>query len=213
MPRMCRFCLSEESDKHNPFLSPCACAGTIKYVHRICLATWRAVAPEEHRLYCQLCHVQYVLPRRWVEESYPVPGLLWNSILSQHLLIIAIVHYIHLLLVMNFNNLHVFPTENNIAALLLNDPLGLKTYNLLLLSTTILYGSMYAQLIKNTRNRWLYVYYGAADILRFALSTIVCLLVCQYTIFPCGATYLYLLSQYYNVHVRILEQINLQGLM
>jgi len=213
MPRICRFCLSEEWDKNNPFLSPCACAGTIKYVHRSCLATWRAVAPEEHRFYCQLCHTQYILPRRWLEESFPVPGLLWNSILSQHFLIIAIVHYIHLLLIMNFNRLHAFPTDNNIAATLLNDHVGHKTYNVLLLVSTVLYIGVYAQLIQKIRNRVLYVYYGAIDMLRIGIGLGVCLYLCQYTIFPCGALYLYLLPQYYNIHIRTLQKINFNGLM
>lgn len=36
----CRICLSEYPEPGNPFLSPCSCAGTMKYIHVKCLQKW-----------------------------------------------------------------------------------------------------------------------------------------------------------------------------
>jgi hypothetical protein len=36
----CRICLSEFPEPGNPFISPCSCAGTMKYVHAKCLQKW-----------------------------------------------------------------------------------------------------------------------------------------------------------------------------
>lgn len=38
----CRICLGEPGEDDNPFISPCACAGTMKYVHVKCLQYWLA---------------------------------------------------------------------------------------------------------------------------------------------------------------------------
>lgn len=37
---ICRICLSEDSDKDNPMISPCKCAGTMKFIHLECLKEW-----------------------------------------------------------------------------------------------------------------------------------------------------------------------------
>ena len=37
----CRFCLMSDESLTNPFLSPCKCTGSVKYVHQICLTKWR----------------------------------------------------------------------------------------------------------------------------------------------------------------------------
>ncbi|CAK92906.1 unnamed protein product (macronuclear) [Paramecium tetraurelia] len=36
----CRFCLSKLAKFENPFISPCKCAGSIKYIHLKCLQSW-----------------------------------------------------------------------------------------------------------------------------------------------------------------------------
>lgn len=40
--RMCRICLCDTSDRENPLVSPCSCAGTMKYIHLSCLQQWIA---------------------------------------------------------------------------------------------------------------------------------------------------------------------------
>lgn len=36
----CRICLSETFEADDPFISPCACSGTMKYIHGKCLQLW-----------------------------------------------------------------------------------------------------------------------------------------------------------------------------
>lgn len=38
--KQCKFCLCEYSDRENPLISPCDCAGTMKHVHIECLQKW-----------------------------------------------------------------------------------------------------------------------------------------------------------------------------
>lgn len=40
--KSCRICLDEgnEFDEKNPLISPCKCAGTMRYIHAECLTTW-----------------------------------------------------------------------------------------------------------------------------------------------------------------------------
>ena len=37
---ICRICLSEAKDPSNPFVAPCNCSGTMKYLHISCLQHW-----------------------------------------------------------------------------------------------------------------------------------------------------------------------------
>jgi len=36
----CRICLDESNDPTNPLLDPCKCAGTMKFIHLVCLQEW-----------------------------------------------------------------------------------------------------------------------------------------------------------------------------
>lgn len=38
--QVCRICLGENCDAEDPFFSPCHCAGTMKYIHVLCLQRW-----------------------------------------------------------------------------------------------------------------------------------------------------------------------------
>lgn len=37
---ICRICLSNDSDSTNPLISPCKCAGSMKFIHLMCLRQW-----------------------------------------------------------------------------------------------------------------------------------------------------------------------------
>ena len=37
---ICRICLSNDSDSANPLISPCKCAGSMKFIHLLCLRQW-----------------------------------------------------------------------------------------------------------------------------------------------------------------------------
>lgn len=40
--RVCRICLEDEEDVQsgNPFITPCKCMGSMKYIHLKCLREW-----------------------------------------------------------------------------------------------------------------------------------------------------------------------------
>eukprot|EP00347_Sterkiella_histriomuscorum_P021524 403333677 len=38
--RSCRICLGEENESDNELITPCKCAGTMKYIHVLCLQEW-----------------------------------------------------------------------------------------------------------------------------------------------------------------------------
>jgi hypothetical protein len=60
--RQCRICLA--SDDEADLISPCLCAGSVRWVHRACLDEWRAqeVRPNAFER-CELCHFPYVTQR------------------------------------------------------------------------------------------------------------------------------------------------------
>lgn len=36
----CRICLDECDSKKNPFLTPCKCTGSVRYIHLDCFKSW-----------------------------------------------------------------------------------------------------------------------------------------------------------------------------
>jgi len=56
----CRNC--HETDPVSDLISPCDCNGSLKFVHRQCLDTWRSVSPNPLSFYqCENCTYQYQL--------------------------------------------------------------------------------------------------------------------------------------------------------
>ena len=63
----CRICFEIES-YDDPFISPCLCKGTSKYVHKSCLNTWRHFnVNREGWDKCMECHEIYTL-----QYKYPI---------------------------------------------------------------------------------------------------------------------------------------------
>lgn len=55
----CRICMDDEATSDNPLISPCLCAGSTRFIHRQCLAQWRATkagTPAHYR--CEICHFE-----------------------------------------------------------------------------------------------------------------------------------------------------------
>ena len=38
--KACRICLDEAEDVDNPFIAPCNCAGSMRFIHLQCLREW-----------------------------------------------------------------------------------------------------------------------------------------------------------------------------
>ncbi len=56
---VCRCCHGGCEDGED-FIAPCACAGSVKFVHRHCLDTWRSVSQNPNSFYqCDICHEKY----------------------------------------------------------------------------------------------------------------------------------------------------------
>jgi hypothetical protein len=65
----CRICFEIES-YDDPFISPCLCKGTSKYVHKSCLNTWRNFNREaEGWKMCMECHETYTLQYKYPMEK------------------------------------------------------------------------------------------------------------------------------------------------
>lgn len=57
--RQCRFCLEDASTSSNPLVSPCACRGSVQYVHLDCVKKWviHDGIYDQSRLKCTLCRL------------------------------------------------------------------------------------------------------------------------------------------------------------
>jgi hypothetical protein len=67
----CRICFEIESDD-DPFIQPCACKGTSKYIHLTCLEKWRNQAEnQEARDRCMECRDDYIIAKEFPLEIYP----------------------------------------------------------------------------------------------------------------------------------------------
>ena len=212
MADICRFCFSEEQDENNPFISPCLCIGSVKYVHRDCLSRWRAVVTiERHKAICQACNTPFNLPRRWPLEVLPPLDKLWTLILSQSYIFVIFVHYAHIMLLLNGNNIKLLPEDPIQTALLIHNPFGMNIYNSLLFLVTTIYFLYYAQLFRSVVNRPLYIYYCTFDLTVLTIGCAVSIYLTQFTIFPFGCIYLYLLCRYHAYHYQTLLRINAEG--
>lgn len=62
--RVCRICLETEDDTEE-MLRPCLCRGSMKYVHRACLDTWRAQGLNARSLtHCGVCSQEFKIETR-----------------------------------------------------------------------------------------------------------------------------------------------------
>lgn len=65
---ICRICLEEEDISGNTLIAPCRCDGNSKYVHRECLAQWRATSPRAFSQ-CAECNFKYLLDYEYALET------------------------------------------------------------------------------------------------------------------------------------------------
>lgn len=38
--KACRICLEDEEEEGNPFITPCKCTGSVKFIHLTCIQSW-----------------------------------------------------------------------------------------------------------------------------------------------------------------------------
>jgi hypothetical protein len=92
---ICRICY-EEAHSDNPLLSPCACKGTIAFIHSYCLHSWIRVSQTHH---CKLCNTAYILddllfeslyePRYYLMRILLYPQLIFLNLCSMYVLYVC----------------------------------------------------------------------------------------------------------------------------
>ena len=60
-PPQCRFCLEPTTTRENPFIEPCSCSGTVRYVHTNCLRRWIALDPGRNSQRCSICATPFTI--------------------------------------------------------------------------------------------------------------------------------------------------------
>jgi len=51
----CRFCLEPTRSMNNPFIDPCECRGSVRYIHEKCLKRWIELDPAKNGSNCTIC--------------------------------------------------------------------------------------------------------------------------------------------------------------
>lgn len=73
----CRICLESENAAENPLIAPCACKGTMAFVHRACLDEWRMSCVQPRAIVeCTTCSTKF---RMKVAEELSV-GRCWTRL-------------------------------------------------------------------------------------------------------------------------------------
>ena len=82
----CRICASSESSPENPLISPCNCAGTIKFVHINCMKAWyesKTTCKQSnntsrytiYKLNCELCNTKLPLSFFYSGKKYDLVNI------------------------------------------------------------------------------------------------------------------------------------------
>lgn len=67
----CRICYDDEDESASTLISPCACNGTRKYVHRECIEEWRNIRRGRiDYLQCQECKQFYNIGKKYAIEDF-----------------------------------------------------------------------------------------------------------------------------------------------
>lgn len=83
---ICRLCWDTENSESGQLISPCACSGSLRYIHRRCLADWqrtqRQAGQGRKAQTCELCKAPYQLPEQQQQagKSISAPRRILTSI-------------------------------------------------------------------------------------------------------------------------------------
>lgn len=100
----CRFCLDTKQTDKNPFLEPCGCRGSMRYVHKRCLMRWRRQDPFRNGKICLLCLTPYGFLEEQLLEEIPDDSGMFGLALRVPLALSVAINYIfvvHLTLLPN----------------------------------------------------------------------------------------------------------------
>ena len=212
--RICRFCF-EEQEIHNPLLSPCACKGSMEFVHARCIRTWRRTTKNPHYLVqCQFCKTNYTLPNMLPVECVPEyePFSMW--ILLRQSYAIWCVSYIQY----SFSYVWLLQLYRYVFQTMGSPILFQKIiYSITIGTIAYIFGSYFSYHISHIRNRTIYMRYWLAPYLSShpyeSPRTILQMLVFSFVLAPHFPTpfytlYIMTLCKLPTTHFAILEQIN-----
>lgn len=94
---VCRFCLDSRITKRNPFISPCLCNGSMKYVHLMCLDQWRVMDMDKNGAQCGLCLAEYTSTQHPFLEVIPSKDSYSSLLLRMPLLPAFAIHYLYII--------------------------------------------------------------------------------------------------------------------
>jgi len=212
----CRFCLMPQETSKNPLVAPCACIGSVKYVHLRCLIRWRETTENEEAVYrCQLCLTEFELFRKWPVESVPDPGHTGSwFILSKPLIVSIIIHWTNTMMYLKNMENDTMPQYSDILEYFLYDNRSREFFFFSVLGVTIFYGLFYSYFIHAVRSKHIYARYwlktnvdgvNPRNMLIYTVAN--CLLACYYT-YPFGFLYFFALPKLFKAHLHIVKQMN-----
>ena len=211
MAAVCRFCLSEDHPLSSALISPCACSGSIQYLHVECLREWRRVSPnDEYKNRCMICHQVYNLPRRWPYESIGVPGFAWDNFLSNPVLMTFLTYYIHFSL-HGFYRPILFLEDRIVLHFLYQSTLSKLLFYIVLSGISGLYAGYFWPRLRRLRSPVVFLRYVAPDLARFVVFQGLFLYLVNLSIFPFGVCYVTLLSFSRKMYTEALERMNNDG--
>lgn len=95
---LCRFCLSSHQTQINPLVSPCACKGSLEFVHLKCLNRWRQLDFTRNGHQCSLCMTNYTIFYTVIFEKIPETNSLTIYYLSYPGLFLSLYNYLYVIL-------------------------------------------------------------------------------------------------------------------
>lgn len=109
---LCRICYGTEEDCEK-LISPCRCAGTVRFVHENCLKTWLVATNaviSTHR--CELCHTKYKI-ESYADTKIYFKGLCKESLVNRIFTGILFIIGAMLVVLISFLGKNYQKTESN----------------------------------------------------------------------------------------------------
>ena len=192
----CKICFEEESAEFGELISPCACDGSIKYVHRPCLNLWRFnnINPIS-KTNCEICKRPYLIKKAFKSETCN-----FNVYNTSPLLMIGYCFLYNVMALLFGFIFYIADKETNYFSLNILTFSSVKNDNLILI------------LNKNNDSTWLVFYYTfavyIASILFHVLIVIIPLLsVKRKKIYIKQMYYKFLITFYISMHSKWLYSI------
>jgi hypothetical protein len=215
----CRFCLLPQEEVKNPLVSPCACIGSVKYVHIDCLRKWRELSENpESGIRCQLCLTTFDLFLKWPIEHVPdiQTARRW-FLFYKPLLVSLFVYYLNTLIYLKSVDEDDLLNYNDVMMFYLYDNRSQTFFLASLTGVTIYYFLVYSQYLYNVRSKYVYAQYWLKTKVfdvhprNLLFHTIINLIFACFYSYPFGFLYFFALPKLLIVHVHILQKMNIDA--